>query len=225
MRGGFEERQRRHAVQRRAHQLRGEVRRVAAAGKAGDLDVGAGLAAGGFRPHAGRDLQQIRGALGIGAANFFLVGRDDVVAGLELLDAARRCDAGDDDGFEAALVGRAWRLGILLLRAKRGNRQRRRSRSARNFFGNMRPPIHGEHTTVAWKCPPLKAKKLWQRRASSRQKVPYTPGAQARCNAEALTPRTAAVAQHDAPGSIQVRTADWRRRGTWRAHEGRAIPA
>ena len=30
----------------------GEVRRVAAARKAGDLDVRAGLAAGGFRPHA-----------------------------------------------------------------------------------------------------------------------------------------------------------------------------
>ena len=113
-RGGFKERQRGHAVHRRAHQQGGEVRRIAAAGEAGDLDVGAGLAAGGFRPHAGRDLQQIGRALGVGLFDLLGIGGDDVVAGFDFLDAAGRA-AGDDHRVQRGgflLAGR--RCGRLL---------------------------------------------------------------------------------------------------------------
>ena len=86
-RGALEERQRREAVDRRAVDLHGEERRVAAAGNAGDLDVGAGLAAARLRPQPRGDLQQIRGALRVGLLDHLLVRSDDRVGGVELLDS------------------------------------------------------------------------------------------------------------------------------------------
>ncbi len=60
--------------------------------------------------HILRGHLEVHGAAG---GNVNLVRRDDVVTGFELLHAARRGDARDDDGLEAALVG-AGRLVLFL---------------------------------------------------------------------------------------------------------------
>src|SRR6185312_7785132 len=88
---------RRHAVQRRAHDLVGVERRVAAAREAGDLDVRAGLAAGGLGPHAGRDLQQVGGAARVVLLDLRGGGGGDRVAGVDLAHACGVRRTGDDD--------------------------------------------------------------------------------------------------------------------------------
>ncbi len=77
----------------------GEVRGIAAAvGEAGDVDVDAGLTAGGFRPNARGQFEDFCRARGVRVFDVVEGQRDDVVAGVQLLDTLRR--GGDDDFVE-----------------------------------------------------------------------------------------------------------------------------
>src|SRR6185312_5339427 len=74
----------RRAVERHTHDHVGEERRIAAARVARYFDIGYGLAARGLRPDARRDLEHVRGAERIRFLDQLAIGRNDVVAGIEL---------------------------------------------------------------------------------------------------------------------------------------------